>query len=432
MKINRNILLLFLTIFIFRISLDFSYIYFVSKYFDYMGFTLVEISVSSILISYLSLFFVSSFAPSLCTRPSQFFGGVFFLFSYLPLSSFVTFARCDILPTFIISLVYIMLFVSLNINFGVKISLGFNLKFPFHINPSFLLLFFIFIFGFGGLLLKFGIVIPKSLTGLYVVREQYTGSLIGGWTAYIVSWLGPVVIPSLIVFLVYMKKYFWALLFVLSLFILFGITGNKSYLFSLFLVMITYLGVKSFRERLVQFYCSVLSILVIISMLFDSLSSTLYLSSFVIRRMFFTPALIFHYYWDFFSENNKLFFSNSILRRFLENSYEEPIPEIIGKLYFGVDTSANGGIWADSVANLGLFGPFCILFLLLFILKISDQISDGKDPRIVLSFLSLGIYTMCNSAFFTTLLTHGFLLSLLIIALIPKNKNYLHRSLRAK
>jgi hypothetical protein len=57
---------------------------------------------------------------------------------------------------------------------------------------------------------------------------------------------------------------------------------------------------------------------------------------------------------------------------------------------------------------------------LVILLKVIDSFTYGKDRRITIAAVAMPAITLINSALLTNILTHGLLLSLVILYLLPK------------
>ena len=84
---------------------------------------------------------------------------------------------------------------------------------------------------------------------------------------------------------------------------------------------------------------------------------------------------------------------------------------------------ANNGIYADAFMNFGFIGLIFWAILLIIILKLIDSITKNKDIRMTVSAIALPVIFLTNSAFLTCLLTHGLLVSLIVLYLLPKERS---------
>ena len=96
----------------------------------------------------------------------------------------------------------------------------------------------------------------------------------------------------------------------------------------------------------------------------------------VIRRMFYLPSYICSQYYDFFSQNEKLwlrqdaFFVQNIFQRISERPYPYGATKVISeKVYEGCIPSPNTGMIAEPYAQFGILGIFIFPFIIYFIFK---------------------------------------------------------------
>ena len=108
------------------------------------------------------------------------------------------------------------------------------------------------------------------------------------------------------------------------------------------------------------------------------------------------------------------------MRNIIDYPYDLPVNFLIGEQYSGdVATSANNGFISDAFANLGYLGVAVISMLVAVIF--STFKSMNISHRFFGIFFILMSFTMVGSAFFTTLLTHGLLILLLVSQLFLKD-----------
>jgi hypothetical protein len=149
-----------------------------------------------------------------------------------------------------------------------------------------------------------------------------------------------------------------------------------------------------------------------------------WISSLFTRRVLLVPAQLSFLYYDFFSENDSTFLSqHQIFRNFINYPYHLDPSHLMGEIYFGKPTmGACSGIYSDAFMNFGFLGFILWAFLLTAILKIVDSFSKNKKKTITIAAIAMPAFLLGNSALLTSLLTHGILLSLLILYLLPKDE----------
>lgn len=139
------------------------------------------------------------------------------------------------------------------------------------------------------------------------------------------------------------------------------------------------------------------------------------------RRTIFTPGLNSAYYLDFFSNNPLAQLGHGLLRSFVNYPYDVPPSYLIGRRYFDSDqVSANANIWADVFANFGWVGVVVVTVGLAAIFFVYDSVSKRRDFRIATLMIALPAFSLSDTAFLTTLLTHGLGLSMMLVMLSPR------------
>jgi hypothetical protein len=144
------------------------------------------------------------------------------------------------------------------------------------------------------------------------------------------------------------------------------------------------------------------------------------IGSLFIRRLVITPGLLTGLYFEYFSDNPVFLWSHSILSSFVEQPYSLPPAFLIGFEYFGSDvTSANANLWADGFANAGLGGPLVVSLLAGLFFRFADWVAVGRSTLGFLAWLAPS-FALVNSAFLTSVLTHGLLATVVLVLTIPR------------
>ncbi|MFC1770984.1 hypothetical protein ACFLZV_03760 [Candidatus Margulisiibacteriota bacterium] len=169
-------------------------------------------------------------------------------------------------------------------------------------------------------------------------------------------------------------------------------------------------------EKKTQYFLGVLLVLLCSIVCIESITGGNIFQSIFIRRIFFIPALLTQYYFEFFKAKPMLL-SHSIFSRFVPSAYSLQPAKEIGFAYFNSPyMNANNGLISDGYMNFGvpgiiLWGLFFALLLLIFK---SLKANDKYFGVFVVIFLSLR-----NSELLTVIGTHGlgilFILFILII-----------------
>ncbi|MCO6431141.1 MAG: hypothetical protein J5J00_09795, partial [Deltaproteobacteria bacterium] len=81
------------------------------------------------------------------------------------------------------------------------------------------------------------------------------------------------------------------------------------------------------------------------------------------------------------------------------------------------------GIMADGYMNFGTFGLLLWAVGLVALLKLGDAVARGKDRIISVGLLLLSIMTLVDGYLLTTFLSHGLLLAMFLVWLLPKSQS---------
>jgi len=137
------------------------------------------------------------------------------------------------------------------------------------------------------------------------------------------------------------------------------------------------------------------------------------------RRVHFIPTLLDICYLDFF-EGNYLYWSESILKSFVEYPYDMRATNLIGETYFNrPDMSANNGLISEGYMNFGTWG---VLINTVIVGSYFAILNSLKIPAKYFGLFVLTMFSFLSSSVFTVLLTHGGLALLIVSVFILNNK----------
>lgn len=140
----------------------------------------------------------------------------------------------------------------------------------------------------------------------------------------------------------------------------------------------------------------------------------------ITRRVALIPPLLTSYYFDFFSEHETYALAHSVFKLFLNSPYElRPAYMLGGEYALSSESSLNANYLADGMANFRWFGVILVSVLLAFLLRILDLAMASSATRKVGIFLIIPFFSLTNSAFATSLMTHGIFLAIALLVLMP-------------
>jgi len=259
-----------------------------------------------------------------------------------------------------------------------------------------------------------------DLSSVYEVRTAFYAQGLPGIMGYLISWQANVINSFLIGLAWYQRRYFGVATVLALQLLLFLFTGMKSFLFAPALVLFLVYAVQKkhfFKLTLKSFIIGIS-----FSFVFHALGGSIMVPSLFIRRLLFVPAQNYFYYYDFFSSHQFMYLSQSILNPFFANPYGMRITNMIGSLYYGQPAmSVNTGYLADAYMNFGAAGILIFSLILGVFFVFLDSLTKKTNMAISVAAIAIPLLSLVNSALSTTLLTHGFLLSALLVWLYTRS-----------
>lgn len=261
--------------------------------------------------------------------------------------------------------------------------------------------------------------ISLNLFDVYETRAKAGNVEINGLLVYIFSIIKKV-IPVLIIYLIYLKRYLFAGLMVIVELFAYSTDAVKSIFFLLFLVIFGYIF---YRKGM---YVLMLPGIVLLELLAFGeyfLRNTYYVVDLFFRRVMIVPANLANCYIDFFTTHTLDFGRNNVLGKLgMQSPYSTDLANVIGNNYLNQDVAANTGILGDAYATLGFLGVIIFPIIFIFILRILDLATINLEIRLTIGVIIYYIYTFSNAIWSTTLLSHGFLVICLVLLLFSNGK----------
>jgi hypothetical protein len=257
----------------------------------------------------------------------------------------------------------------------------------------------------------------KNLFLMDVYQTRFKmASISNPYFGYTYSVFTKIIIPLIIVFSLELKKKVWLLVGVLYLILFYLFGAHKTVYAGLFVVLMFYRFSYTQSVKFMVKYSSILIVLVVF-LAFVGYDYPWILS---FRRVHLIPTLLDICYLDFFHDNY-LFWSESVLKSFVDYPYDVRATNLIGEFYFRrPDMSANNGFISEGYMNFGSWG------VLINVIVVSIYFSVLNSLNIPAKYFGLFVLTMfsfSSSPVFTVFLTHGgFALLLASIFLLNKKR----------
>jgi hypothetical protein len=232
---------------------------------------------------------------------------------------------------------------------------------------------------------------------------------------YVYSSLTNVILPILLIISFIHKEYIKGLLAFVMLIFMFLVGGHKSVFFATFLMIYFYWG--TYTQKLMYFLLGVSAILALAVVSYYQ-TNNLFLFSLFTRRIFFLPAVLDIGYFDYF-DGQPIYWSDSIFRSYIEYTLGLTPRNLIGQHVLLDETiNANSGIIADGFMNFGIIGVLLNIVFVSFIYAILNALNISHR---FFGMLFLLVFTFLSTYFFTTMITHGGLLLIVLSYLFLRN-----------
>jgi len=415
--VKKDTLWAFLSILLYKIVLDLSYYYyFIISQVPNWSYPKLELYFNGIKLveSYFLLLIIYILLPKSSNKLSNILIWLLILLSYIPMLTI--FAFKDEARTFMYGVtafwVAVFLLVHMPIVSLAPLKQSGGIRYFLYI--CLVVTIFLIIYKY------FGLSFSLDLTKAYDIRSQYVGAGIP-LAGYLFNWIAYIVNSVFFALFIIKRKWLPVTLIIFLQILLFSTTGNKTYLFALGFVLVL-MWIITYRNTLAYMAIGVSGI-ILLGMLSYWLIDNVWILSLSTRRTLLVPAQLSFLYYDFFSKHDSVFLSHSVFRFFLDYPYHLDPSHLIGGVYFGSpQMNANTGIVGDAYMNFGFVGFALWSILLAIILRLVDTCSRRVDLRVGVAAIAMPAITLTNSGLLTNLLTHGVLLALLLLYLLPRQK----------
>lgn len=397
----------------------FVYANFIYPIYSHEGYIL-DINNSKIFISIFLIILISLILPSKLSKVSDFFLHIQFILPILPMLVLYSAENFSSYYMFITIFCFLIIRVLVIIKLPIKYISFFKVSLRLLITISLLLSFVILII----IIITHKQYLSFDITKVYTYRLQLR-EVEQGLLAYIIHSIFLVFLSFLFGYsLIYKKR--MMIFIVVALFVLnFGFTSNKQYLFLPFFIFGIYLVLKS--KFLIQKIIAGFIFLIAFAIIIDYFWLEVWAKAIIINRFLLVPAQLNFYYYDFFSQNPKIFWTDSnwlLIGKIFDYPYSLPLPMVIGDTYFNnPETSANTGWIGSGYAHAGFLGMTVYAIVIGLVFKYLDFKAKTLDKNfIIVSFSPFLISLFFSSDLKTVFISHGLLLYLLLLSSFKLNK----------
>ncbi|SET22350.1 oligosaccharide repeat unit polymerase [Anaerobranca gottschalkii] len=414
LNIKKNNIIAFFCLIFYKLILDAFYIFFIHKYYEYMGFSL-DFNGYKYLLSLMFIIILFTFLPKDSQKPSSIFLQLHLIVMFIPMLTIYAFMNESTNFMLINVLAFLSQCILINLMPNIKIARIKNSK-----KLLYLLLCVITIFVYLSMIRANGLPSLKTLNilNVYDVRSNVAYPFLMN---YLVNWQAKVINPFLITVAYLRGSRNFLMVFVFLQIIIYMITAHKSFLFMpMAIIIVCYILKKVDFLKLSTIVSAISSFIILIHYF---ISKSILVSSIFIRRFLFVPAHIKFSYYDFFTNNSFLYFSLGRIGNIfgINYPYDKKIANLIGEVYYNSPNMwVNTGYLADAYANMGYWGIFFISILFVLVLKVIDSLSIKVGKELTVGLALFPILSLNDGAFLTTLFTGGLLFTILVLFLYSK------------
>lgn len=384
--------------------------------YGYMGGFMWDLDLYKLIISIASITVIVLLLPSNLSRPTdlllhiQFILPIFFMLVLFPTNNFSTYYISYVLFSFLLLMVL------------VKVKIPY-LKVP-KINPKLVNCFlYILLVILLTILIKNNInYFNLDLNEVYKYRTLLREVANVGIWGYIFKPFFTIIIGFILAnSLMNRHKLNLAIISIIYI-LIFGLTSHKFFLFLPF-AMIGFYWIINRKEPIFYLLMSMI-LLSITCLILNAAFSNIWATSLIIHRVLFLPAQLNYLYFDFFSNAQYVFWTDSkwlLFSRFIEYPYDMSISHLIGSVYFdhsnGI-SNANTGWLGSGYAHAGFVGMIIYVIILGLILNfLNYRAKDLGTNFVLLSFFPLIIVVFFSGDLKTAFLTNGLTWYLILLYL---------------
>uniref|UniRef100_UPI0040486A6F hypothetical protein n=1 Tax=Limnohabitans sp. TaxID=1907725 RepID=UPI0040486A6F len=415
----RHLFTIFAAIIILRAEMDWLYESIVLEYFYYWSFPRVQTWQSAvmswiILISFaplwLRLIFRRGFSANVCS--------LLVLMSFIPSTTILSFGGA--LPAefwILICLYWLVLMLAVLTTKTPVISGGAKSTSTFIVDMATVILMVNIVYisyQFTGLRLQF------DFFDVYVNRTEARTYEVNILLAYLGT-AADNVLPVLLAAYLVKKRYAFASLVTVTIFLNFGIASTKQVILLLFVALF----ISRFGRR--ELHNSTVLVFGLIALMAACIAEEVLFSTYVLAdifafRLLFIPSTLNVEYFAFFRYEELDLLRQTAFKFFLDSPYKENIQFMIGTIWIADPTArANNGLFSDAYYNFGMVGVFVYPLLLVFLCKTMEGLGRGLDNRVLMVAVVASTFVFLSVPLTQALFNCGLFVLTALFYLLPKH-----------
>lgn len=269
---------------------------------------------------------------------------------------------------------------------------------------------------------SFAGLIAFNFRNTYTIRRSLSYPYILG---YPFAWCYKIIVPFLMTYFMEKKKYGMATFMLGIELAFFMATGSKFILFVIPVVLGIYFLAKGkivvLGTYIVFTICSMITV-VISSLEVGALA--VWINALFGSRFLTYPAILKFLHYDLFSEYPKVKFAEGLVGKAfsLTNLYRYSIGNSVSNYYRGIDINvqSNSGYLGESYAQAGFAGMLVMTLLLVMLISLLQKFSSNLKLTMIAPLLVVIVIVLNDGALFTTILTYGLAILMVLCACFNK------------
>lgn len=268
-----------------------------------------------------------------------------------------------------------------------------------------------------------------SFSNVYDLRFAADDVMEGSSVHYAVMWLAAVIGPFFMAFGLHYRRAFFVVFGVLSELLVYSAMAAKAALFSIVIVFLFHAILKRREDWFALKFtwgCAGVLFCLFLASSIDSGVAT-WVLSLVLMRTFGNSGLMTAWYSDFFQRNPITHYAHVTgVNWILPYPYVNPLGIEVGSFYSGDPTlDANAHFWAtDGLAAWGVLGILLISILGAVVFLVLDSTATKHNVRFTALLFSFSAINLANVSLFTTLLSGGLGLLMLVLFALQTDGRY--------
>lgn len=400
------------------------YHHFLANAWSYWGFADVPVPAGLQAIAISLAFVPALWLPSRFTEPTHFLYWALYLVVYVPSILVPLFANVNGRPI-----------LPLMLTFAAALAIiGAFYRIPRLCVPQLKISALVFWTGFGaataGLLANVlwvyhGNFHLVGFSDVYAVRFA-ARDIEAGVAGYATFWVGFALSPLVMAYGLVRRRWFLFAIGASAQILIYAMIAMKSVLLSIVILPALYFIFHSHVSKLASrvVWSAAIAVALLTASTYSSAVPSLsaHLGMLLLVRTLGIPGLSTLQYYEFFGQNGFTYWSHVRgLSSLIRYPYPTQLPYVIGNAYYDSPSlSANAHFLAtDGLAAAGLPGVIVIAFFCGAVFYLCDVLARRHDPIFVSLCLAGPAMALLNVGLFTTLLTDGLMLTMVVLYLMP-------------